>query len=57
MNNREIVRERIQESKRACLLKKIKFFEYLINFAGPEPKGAFITKAENKTANLFFPTI
>lgn len=38
MSNLSHLREKLEESKRVCLLRKIRFYEYLINYnANPNP--------------------
>lgn len=51
------MRDRQEENKRKNLLKKIKFYEYLISY-GTANK-SFLPNEENgnKTATLFFPNI
>lgn len=43
----------MEELKRTCLLKKIRFYEYLIGFGTQKHP----IEIENKTANAFIPTL
>jgi hypothetical protein len=57
MTTRERIREKYEENKRNCLLKKIRFYEYLIGYSGPEKRFAPGVEIKNKTATFFFPTL
>lgn len=57
MNTRERIREKYEENKRNCLLKKIRFYEYLIGYTVPEKKFMPGVEMKNKTTTLFFPTL
>lgn len=51
------IREKHEENKRNCLLKKIKFYEYLISYGGPHNTFLPAEETKNKTASLFFPNL
>lgn len=57
MKNLWRMRERHEEIKRNCLLKKIKFYEYLISYAGPHNSFFPAEDSKSKTVSLLFPTI
>lgn len=51
------IREKHEENKRNCLLKKIKFYEYLISYGGPHNSFLPTEETKSKTSSLFFPNI